>query len=82
MSLTTNLLAADCSQALDLCDRTIDAKNKVIELQDLGIKQLTDQNTQLSSDLKTEEGKAGAFYRNPWFLITLGFITGAVVMRK
>ena len=72
--MTTTALAEQpkptCKQVLEACDKTIDAKNKALELSDLGIKTCKEHTAELSAEVNSLRDSNASLLRNPilWFL--------------
>lgn len=68
-----------CDAALGACDTALQDKKEQIRLCDIAVMQATDYGTLLNVQVKERDEELGAWYRNPFIMITLGIVTGAVV---
>lgn len=75
----TTLKGESCDQVIETCDKALESKDKQIKLDQLAIKTLSTQNTDLSSQLYEREQQLQAWYRNPFVTGTIGVLIGIVV---
>jgi hypothetical protein len=70
-----------CDDVLSLCDKALQAKDKELELCDLGLKQTLDQKVQLETEVKDLNDRSSSIFRNPFFLIGLGLVGGVLLAK-
>lgn len=79
LSSTPARAETTCKDVITACDSALDSKNKEIQLNQLAIRQLTDQNTVLASDLTDAHESLNSWYRNPFVVGSIGALLGIFV---
>lgn len=80
-SLAADPAAPTCNDVLSLCGRALNARNAELKLSDLALKARTEQNVALLKAVESQERQLGAWYRNPFFLVGIGLIGGALLVK-
>lgn len=78
LTLTTNVMAVECSDVIKKCDETIAEKNKTIELKDLAIRNCIEHGISVQYQLNEAKDELDAWYRKPLFVIPLSLLAGAL----
>lgn len=68
-----------CDRALESCQKTIEAKNKEIQLCRLALVQSIDRAEGLSLELEHKNNQLQSVFRNPLAMTTFGILIGIVV---
>lgn len=68
-----------CDSALSACDEALNARKREVQLCQLALVQASHQAETLNVQLKDREEQLGAWYRNPFIMITLGIVAGAII---
>ncbi len=69
-----------CHDVIRTCDRALEEKEKEVKICDLGLKQTLEHNQELSSELESKQKSLEAWYRNPFVMLALGGLAGALTM--
>ena len=82
--VTTNALADQaatpkCEQVLSACDQALRAKQRELDLADLGIQYRQDEVSRLQKENAQLREQSGAWYNNPVVFAALGVIAGAFI---
>ncbi len=78
---TTKSVAVTPDEVIEACDRALEAKKDELRVCDLGVKIRDDENERLRKENTDLRESKDAFYKNPYLLLLLGFVAGAVVTR-
>lgn len=68
-----------CEQVLDACDAALKAKQRELDLADLGIKIRDEHRVELQKENARLREESGAWYRNPFVWAAIGVIAGTYV---
>lgn len=68
-----------CDKALSACDSALEARNKEIKICNLALMQAVNKAETLNIQVKERESELSAWYRNPFIMITLGIVAGAII---
>jgi len=67
-----------CDQVIQACDKALDDEGKEIDADKLLILDLGNANRDLMLRSEDAESELDAWYRNPWMLLSIGFIIGGL----
>lgn len=78
MSLADLSTKPTCKEVIAQCDKTIEAKNKAIELSNLALKSCSEQSGLAQTELNNSNEKLNAWYRNPFIVGFMGVLVGGL----
>lgn len=82
-SMTKTSLAAgpSCEQVLDSCDAALKAKQRELDLSDLGVKIRDEDRQRLLTENRELRSQGSSFWTNPFLWATIGLFVGSRVTR-
>lgn len=86
--MTSHLALAECNKEkgqlkdiISACDKSLETKNYVIELQNQALQQAMQANTLNDSRAREAEEKLNSAWRNPYLYLALGLLGGFLIAR-
>ena len=70
-----------CDEVLKACDSALEARKLELGLSNTALLQRDGQVNDLKVQLKDTQDSLNAWYRNPYIMIGLGLLTGAVLFK-
>lgn len=74
-------LATTPDEVIAACDQALETRKEEVRLCKLGVQIRDDENARLSKENTDLRESRDAFYKNPYLLLLLGFVAGAIVAR-
>lgn len=81
MMRTARAAAPECSVVLGACDSALKAKQRELDLADLGIKIRDDDRKRLIEENRNLQDKGTSIWSNPFLWATIGLFVGSRVTR-
>ena len=76
LTMAAGTTPPSCDDVLNACGEALKARDKELDLSKLAVQERTSQVDTVQKEYESDENKLNAFYRNPVFLIVLGFAGG------
>lgn len=79
---TAQAAGPNCDVVLEACDAGLRAKQRELDLADLGIKIRDEDRVRLQTENAQLQGQSGAWYNNPYFQFVLGAVVGGYLVSR
>jgi hypothetical protein len=74
--------APTCPEVLSACAAAYDARVEELRLSDLALTQSKDNSVQLTKEVEEANAKLDSLWRNPYVLIGVGLLGGAILFKN